>query len=157
MRHLTPSLSSHISLYTFLPSSPTACILHVASNVALNPGLERPCRLCRHYQTIFPKPKKIALKIWNVGLTNTHVGMNVALNPSLERACILLQGKRDKFLNIGNLLLRYCFCSKSRQLRAILGTRSSSFPNHAVAILRQDAAVDGAIVKNGAYALPTLS
>jgi hypothetical protein len=103
MRHLTPALSSRIftpsliPLYTFLSSSPTSCILHVASHVALNPILERPCILCRHYRTIFPKTKKAPLKIRNVDLNNTNVASHVALNLSLERPCILCRHYRTIF------------------------------------------------------------
>jgi hypothetical protein len=99
MRRLTPSLSSRIftpSLippYTFLSSSPITCILHVASDVALNPILERACILCRHTRTIFPKTQKSSLKIQNVDLANTHVASDVAINPGQERPCILFQEK----------------------------------------------------------------
>jgi hypothetical protein len=103
MHYLTPALSSRIftpsllPLYTFLPSSPTTCILHVGSDVALNPSLERACILCRHSHTFLPKTQKAPLKIRNGDLANMHVGSDVALNPSLERACILLQEKRALF------------------------------------------------------------
>jgi hypothetical protein len=68
MCHLTSSLSSHIFTPSLLPSSPflssspTTCILHVGSNVALNPGLERACIHCRHDRTLLPNPQKSPLE-----------------------------------------------------------------------------------------------
>jgi len=120
MHHLTPPLSSRIFTpsfippYTFLFSSPTTCLLHVASNVALNRGVERACIHCRHDRTICPKTKKAPLKMRNVDLANMHVASNVALNRGVERACIHFQEKRDKSPNTGNMILRHCFRSKSR-------------------------------------------
>src|SRR6266702_1262244 len=83
MRHLTPSLSSRtftpslISPYTFLSSSPTTCLLHVASDVALNPGVEQPCIVLQAKKTIFSKTQKAPLKIRNVDLNHTHVASDV--------------------------------------------------------------------------------
>jgi ribosomal protein S27E len=93
MRHQPPSsfpsshsiASSSTSLYTFLSFSPTTCIPHAVTHVALNPSLERACIVCRHSQVIFSKMKKMPLETRNVDLATTHV----ALNPSVERPCIV--------------------------------------------------------------------
>jgi hypothetical protein len=109
MRHLTPSsFPSHhsitppsISLYTFLPFSPTTCIPHVA----LNPGVERACIVYSYYRIILQKRKKALLKILNVDLTTINVAPNVALNPALEQACILCRLSRTIFSKTHKSLL----------------------------------------------------
>jgi hypothetical protein len=95
MRHLTPFPLLHsiapssTRLYTFLSFSPITCLPHVTPNVALNPGLERPCIVCRQYQIVLQKMKKALLKILNVDPATINVASNVALNPALERPCIV--------------------------------------------------------------------